>query len=238
MNSEIPVVILCGGLGTRLSEETQTKPKTMVEIGNKPIIYHLIKIFESYGFKSFFLAAGYKKEILIEYFQKEKFNLKIKVVDTGDDSMTGGRVLRLKNYLQDYKEFILTYGDGLSDINLNQLLKFHYQHNKIVTITAVHPPARFGELEIDNKSNVLKFEEKPQIKTGWINGGFFVLNKKIFNYIDNDKTIFERDPIEKLVKANQISAFKHEGFWKCMDTLRDKNFLNNMWNNGNAPWKK
>ena len=152
--------------------------------------------------------------------------------------MTGGRVLRLKNYLQDYKEFILTYGDGLSDINLNQLLKFHYQHNKIVTITAVHPPARFGELEIDNKSNVLKFEEKPQIKTGWINGGFFVLNKKIFNYIDNDKTIFERDPIEKLVKANQISAFKHEGFWKCMDTLRDKNFLNNMWNNGNAPWKK
>ena len=238
MNSEIPVVILCGGLGTRLSEETQTKPKAMVEIGNKPIIYHLIKIFESYGFKSFFLAVGYKKEILIEYFQKEKFNLKIKVVDTGDDTMTGGRVLRLKNYLQDYKEFILTYGDGLSDINLSQLLEFHYQHNKIVTITAVHPPARFGELEIDNKSNVLKFEEKPQVKTGWINGGFFVLNKKIFNYIDNDKTIFERDPIEKLVKANQISAFKHEGFWKCMDTLRDKNFLNNMWNNGNVPWKK
>tara|TARA_B110000971_G_scaffold161128_1_gene164686 strand:- start:110 stop:826 length:717 start_codon:yes stop_codon:yes gene_type:complete len=238
MNAQIPVVILCGGLGTRLSEETQTKPKPMVEIGGKPIIYHLIKYFEFYGFNNFLIAAGYKKEIIDAYFKKEKFNSTITVVDTGNNSMTGGRVLRIEKYIKNNDFFILTYGDGLSNINLKDLITFHLEKKKIATITAVHPPARFGELEINEQSEVKNFIEKPQVKAGWINGGFFVLSNKIFKYIDNDATIFEKEPIEKLVKEKEISAFKHEGFWKCMDTLRDKISLNEIWNEGDAPWKK
>lgn len=238
MKKQLPVVILCGGLGTRLSEETKHKPKAMVEIGKKPIIYHLIKYFEHYGFNNFFIAAGYKKEILIKYFKTKKFKSKIKVIDTGNKSMTGGRILRLKKFLKQDESFIMTYGDGLCDVNIKKLVHFHFKNKKIATVTAVHPPARFGELEINNQSEVTDFIEKPQVKAGWINGGFFVLNKEIFQYISNDLTIFEKDPIEKLVKKKEISAFKHKGFWKCMDTLRDKIFLNKMWKRGESPWKK
>ena len=238
MKKQLPVVILCGGLGTRLSEETKNKPKAMVEIGKKPIIYHLIKYFEYYGFKNFFIAAGYKKEILSKYFKTKKFKSKIKVIDTGNKSMTGGRLLRLKKFLKQDESFIMTYGDGLCDVNIKKLVHFHFKNKKIATVTAVHPPARFGELEINNQSEVTDFIEKPQVKAGWINGGFFVLNKEIFQYISNDLTIFEKDPIEKLVKKKEISAFKHKGFWKCMDTLRDKIFLNKMWKRGETPWKK
>ena len=238
MKKQLPVVILCGGLGTRLSEETKNKPKAMVEIGKKPIIYHLIKYFEHYGFKNFFIAAGYKKEILSKYFKTKKFKSKIKVIDTGNKSMTGGRLLRLKKFLKQDESFIMTYGDGLCDVNIKKLVHFHFKNKKIATVTAVHPPARFGELEINNQSEVTDFIEKPQVKAGWINGGFFVLNKEIFQYISNDLTIFEKDPIEKLVKKKEILAFKHKGFWKCMDTLRDKIFLNKMWKRGETPWKK
>lgn len=231
------VVILCGGMGTRLSEETKVIPKPMVKIGKKPILCHIIDIFKYYGINEFLIAAGYKKEKIIKFFTKNKFYKNIQVIDTGQKTLTGGRLLRLKDRLINEKFFFMTYGDGLSDINIRKLLNFHKSHNKIATVSAVHPPVRFGELEI-KKEKVIKFEEKPQSKVGWINGGFFVLNSKIFDFIKNDQTVFEREPVINLTKRGEIMAFKHKNFWQCMDTIRDKKLLNKLWNENRAPWKK
>ena len=230
-------IILCGGLGSRLAEETSKIPKPMVEIGDKPILWHIMKIFQFYGVEHFILAAGYKQEVIREYFKNNKEFKKIEIIDTGKDTLTGGRLLRLKDKLINEKYFFMTYGDGLSDIDLKELLKFHNNHKKIATVTAVHPPVRFGELEL-NQNIVVDFEEKPQGKAGWINGGFFVLNSEIFDYIKDDQTIFERHPMKGLSKKSELMAFKHETFWQCMDTLRDKILLNKLWNENKAPWKR
>ena len=234
---KMKAVILCGGLGTRLAEETNNIPKPMVKIGDKPIIWHIMKYFQFYGIDDFVLAAGYKKEKIEEYFLNNKEFRKIRVVDTGQETLTGGRLLRLKETLKNERFFFMTYGDGLSNIDLKKLLIFHKNHKKNATVTAVHPPVRFGELELNN-NDVVDFEEKPQSKAGWINGGFFVLNKKIFEYIDNDQTIFEREPMKNLCKDKQLMAYKHEDFWQCMDTLRDKNLLNKLLKENQAPWIK
>ena len=235
------VVILAGGYGTRLAEYTSTIPKPLVKIGNEPILTHIMRFYSSFGFNNFIIAAGYKQKAIFDYYkdsirlQKEFPNLKI--VKTGKDTMTGGRILKLKHYFKKNENFFMTYGDGLSDVNLNKLKKFHDSHRKIATVTAVHPPVRFGELEITN-DKVTNFEEKPQAKAGWINGGFFVLNYKVFNYIKDDTTMFERQPMSKLANRGKLMAFKHNGFWKCMDTLRDKIILDKMWNEKKALWKK
>ena len=229
-------VILCGGYGTRLSEETIIKPKPMVKIGNKPILEHIMSIYEYYGYNQFILALGYKREY-IEKFYKNKNKKNINLIYTGKDTKTGGRLLRLKGYLKNEKTFMLTYGDGISNINIKQAIKFHNNHGKIATITAVRPPVRFGELEI-NRNKVKSFKEKPQVGQGWINGGFFIFNNEVFNFIKDDQTMLEREPLEKLTMAGQLMAFEHKGFWKCMDTLRDKILLNKLWNEGNALWKK
>ena len=232
------VIILCGGLGTRLVEETKTKPKPMVKIGNKPIIWHLIKYYQYYGFNDFILATGYKSNILKDFFQNTKIkSSKINLIYTGKDSLTGGRLLRLKKYIND-ENFLLTYGDGLSNVNLRKLVNFHNRNKSIATLTAVRPPVRFGEISISSKGNVKEFKEKPQASSNWINGGFFVMNKKIFNYLKNDKTILERYTLEKLVKNKKLSAYKHFSFWQCMDTMRDKIYLNKLWKENKTPWKK
>ena len=222
------VVILAGGHGTRLAEYTRTTPKPMVEIAGKPILSHVMEIFQSYGFDDFIIAAGYKKEAIIDYYKDSKEFKNISIIDTGKDTLTGGRLLRLKDMFKKDENFFMTYGDGLCDLNLDDLKDFHFKHKKLATVTAVHPPVRFGELMIEGEK-VVKFEEKPQAKSGWINGGFFVLNYKIFDYIKNDNTIFERDPMIKLVLEKNLMAFKHEGFWKCMDNLRDKILLDQMY---------
>ena len=229
-------IILCGGYGTRLSEETIIKPKPMVKIGNKPILEHIMGIYEYYGYNQFILALGYKREY-IEKFYKNKNKKNINLVYTGEDTKTGGRLLRLKGYLKNEKTFMLTYGDGVSNINIKKAIQFHNNHGKIATITAVRPPVRFGELKI-NRNKVKSFKEKPQVGQGWINGGFFIFNNEILNFIKNDQTMLEREPLEKLTKAGQLMAFEHKGFWKCMDTMRDKILLNKLWNEGNALWKK
>ena len=230
------IVILCGGLGTRISEETVKIPKPMVKIGNKPIMCHIIDYFSRFGFNDFLIAAGYKKKKIEEYFHNNKEYENINIIDTGEETLTGGRVLRLKDQLENEKNFFMTYGDGLCDIDLNSLLSFHVNHKKVATVTAVHPPVRFGELDL-NGNKVLDFQEKPQAKAGWINGGYFVLTPKIFDYIKNDQTIFEREPMKILSKSGELMAYKHEKFWQCMDTLRDKNLLNKLWNENRAPWK-
>jgi len=229
-------VILCGGYGTRLSEETTIKPKPMVKIGNKPILEHIMGIYEYYGYNQFILALGYKSEY-IKKFYKNKNKKNINLVYTGKDTKTGGRLLRLKSYLKNEKTFMLTYGDGVSNINIKKAIQFHNNHGKIATITAVRPPVRFGELKI-NRNKVKSFKEKPQVGQGWINGGFFIFNNEILNFIKNDETMLEREPLEKLTKTGQLMAFEHKGFWKCMDTMRDKILLNKLWNKGNALWKK
>ena len=229
-------VILCGGYGTRLSEETTIKPKPMVKIGNKPILEHIMGIYEYYGYNQFILALGYKSEYIKKYY-KNKSKKNINLIYTGKDTKTGGRLLRLKNYLKNEKTFMLTYGDGISNINIKQAIKFHKDHGKIATITAVRPPLSFGELKI-SRNKVKSFKEKPQAEQGWINGGFFIFNNEILNFIKNDQTMLEREPLEKLTKAGQLMAFEHKGFWKCMDTMRDKILLNKLWNEGNALWKK
>ena len=234
------VVILAGGYGTRLTEYTSDIPKPLVKIGNEPILTHIMRFFSSFGFNSFIIAAGYKQKVIFDYYkdsirlQKEFPNLKI--VNTGKDTMTGGRILKLKHYFNENENFFMTYGDGLSDVDLNKLKKFHDDHGKIATVTAVHPPVRFGELEITN-DRVINFEEKPQAKAGWINGGFFMLNYKVFDYIKDDTTMFERQPMKKLANEKKLMAFRHEGFWKCMDTMRDKIVLDKMWNENKAIWK-
>ena len=246
-------VILAGGLGTRLGQLTSKIPKPMVNIGNMPLIWHLINIYVYYGHNDFIIALGYKSKIIKDFFKTKKINqkkiidhiyckslsgkiIKITLVDTGLHTLTGGRLLRLKKYLKN-GTFMLTYGDGLSNVNINNLKKFHKNHKKIVTVTGVHPIARFGELNLKGK-RVKNFKEKPQVNNGWINGGFFVMEPKIFKYLKNDKTILEGNPLEKLARTNQLMAYLHEGFWYCMDTPRDKDNLDLIWRKKNVPWKK
>ena len=230
-------VILAGGYGTRLAEYTDKVPKPMVQIGNKPILSHIMNFYQSYGYDEFIIAAGYKKDVIREYYEGSKEFKNIKIIDTGEDTMTGGRILRLKSQFDKNENFFMTYGDGLCSINLDNLIQFHTSHKKIATVTAVHPPVRFGELEI-NGDDVTKFEEKPQASAGWINGGYFILNSNVFDYIDNDKTLFEKEPMTNLSKNNNLKAFKHEKFWKCMDTLRDKIELEKILKDQGPIWKK
>ena len=252
------VVILAGGLGTRLSEETEIRPKPMIEIGGMPIIWHIMKIYSTYGFDEFIICLGYKGFIIKEYFANyflhlsdvtielstgnikvhdcKSESIKMTLIDTGIQTQTGGRIKRIGKYIGN-ESFMLTYGDGLADINIKNLLKFHKENNKLATITAVRPPGRFGSIILGNNSEVLKFEEKPLGDRSWINGGFFVLEPEVFNYINDDNTYWEREPMVNLASEGQLSAYEHSGFWKPMDTLRDKTELENLWNNGKAPWK-
>ena len=217
-------VILAGGKGSRISELSKNVPKPMIKILGKPIIVKIMQHYSKFGFKDFIIAAGYKKKIIKEYFKKNKFkSWKINVVDTGLNTMTGGRIKRLKKLLEN-ETFMLTYGDGLSNVDLKKLLKTHKKNKKIGTLTAVRPPARFGAIKIYN-NRVSYFKEKSKLDEGWINGGFFVLEPSIFKFIKGDKTFFEREPLQKVSKLNQLYAFKHKGFWQCMDTLRDKEIL-------------
>ena len=219
------VIILAGGLGTRISEYTHSIPKPMILVNKLPILIHIMSHFSKFGFNEFIIATGYKSKIIENYFNKNKFkNWKIDIVPTGKNTMTGGRLKRLKKKLNTSKEFFLTYGDGVSNIDLKKLLRFHKNHKKIGTISAVRPPARFGFIKL-KKNKVNCFREKSNLDQGWINGGFMVFNKKIFKYIKNDQTYLERDPLEKLSNLGQLYAFKHNGFWQCMDTLRDKEAL-------------
>ena len=218
------VVILAGGFGTRLAEYTNLVPKPMVKLNNKPIIYYIMKHFSNYGFNEFYIALGYKGNVIRDYFKKNSFKWKINLIETGLKTMTGGRIKKLKKYLDD-EVFFMTYGDGVSNINLKKLLQFHKKNKKaLVTMTAVRPPARFGAIKIrGNKVSV--FREKSKIDEGWINGGFFVMSKKFLNYIEKSSTYLEKSPLEKAAKKNQLYAFKHNGFWHCMDTKRDKDNL-------------
>ena len=251
------VAILAGGFGTRLAEETEIKPKPMVEIGGRPILWHIMKIYAYYGFKDFVIALGYKGEIIKKYMVEYRsmcgnitVNLKngeckyheddgldwtVELIDTGLHSLTGGRIKRLAPYLNN-ETFMLTWGDGVSDINLHKLLAFHRSHGKLATLTAVRPQARYGHLEL-NGDVVAEFSEKPQTGEGWINGAFFVLEPGIFDYIDGDDTQWEKEPLENLAKDGQLMAYRHESFWQCMDTLREKYILEKYWNSEKAPWK-
>tara|TARA_X000000950_G_scaffold289404_1_gene412936 strand:- start:2239 stop:2949 length:711 start_codon:yes stop_codon:yes gene_type:complete len=233
------VVILAGGYGTRLSEYTDKIPKPMVKIGNKPILEHIIRFYLKFGFKDFIVPLGYKGSIIKNYFKSQKSRnllskINLKLVDTGLGTMTGGRVKRIERFIKS-DNFFLTYGDGLSDINIENLLKMHLKEKAYVTVTAVHPIARFGEI-ILSKNKVTSFKEKPQIQTGWINGGFFVMNRKIFNFIKDDQTVLEKEPLEKICKLGKLNAFKHEGFWQCMDTKREKDQLEEIYKKNKKIW--
>ena len=252
-------IILAGGLGTRLSEETDLKPKPMVEIGGKPIIWHIMKVYSTHGINDFVICCGYKGYLIKEYFQNyflhqsdvtfhlqansmevQKNNTdpwKITLIDTGDNVMTGGRLKRVEEYVKDEEAFCFTYGDGLGDINISELIKFHKNHGKEATVTATRPPGRYGALQFGPKGVVKNFQEKPDGDGRWVSGGFFVLNPNIFDRIDGDQSIWEDEALKELTKSNQLVAFKHEGFWQPMDTLQEKIMLNDLWNNGNAPWK-
>lgn len=251
------VVILAGGLGTRISEESTIKPKPLVEIGTKPIIWHIMKIYSSYGLNDFIICCGYKGYLIKEYFvnyslhttdvtvdvlkneiqvhKKTTEPWKITMVDTGENSLTGDRIKMIEPYIKE-SEFCMTYGDGVGSININDLISFHKKNKKIATVTAVKPAGRFGAIEV-KKNFVTKFLEKPEGDGGWVNGGFFVLDKKVFKYIKNSNCIWEREPMEKLASDNQLCAYQHGNFWYAMDTLRDKNYLDNLWNSNKAPWK-
>jgi len=251
------VVILAGGLGTRLMEETEARPKPMVEIGGKPILWHIMKIYSQYGFNDFMVLLGYKGYIIKEYFTNYFLHQsdvtvdlknnsieihkstaepwKITLIDTGLNTLTGGRIKRVQKYISD-ETFMVTYGDGVGDIDIKKLLEFHKSHKKFVTLTAIQLLGRFGALNIDNSNKVLSFQEKPKSDNAWINGGFFVLEPEIFDYIEGDEIMWEREPLENLSKDSQVAAYKHTGFWKPMDTLRDKNELEQLWQSGQAPW--
>tara|TARA_Y100000590_G_scaffold415483_1_gene513273 strand:+ start:1356 stop:2048 length:693 start_codon:yes stop_codon:yes gene_type:complete len=218
------VVLLAGGLGTRLSEYTKTMPKPMIKIGGKPILFHIMKQYAKYGYKDFYIALGYRGEVIKKFFNKKFFDWNINLIETGTKTMTGGRLKRMKRFIGN-ETFMMTYGDGLSDINLKKLLEFHKKNKKLVTLTAVRPPARFGGLKLSGKY-VSYFKEKSKLDEGWINGGFFVMEPKFLKLIKNDSTFLEREPLEKATKKKQLMAFKHEGFWQCMDTKRDKDQLN------------
>lgn len=251
------VVILAGGLGTRISEESHLRPKPMIEIGGKPVLWHIMNIYAAYGASEFIVAAGYKAEIIKDYFLNfyainndisvdlstgrstihdgKQPNWKIHIVDTGLHTQTGGRIKRLQKWVADSETFMVTYGDGLSDIDIQALWDFHKAHGKLATVTTVLPPARFGRLTFKD-CLVCQFDEKPKSDDGWINGGFFVLNRGIFDYIEGDQTIWERIPLQRLAEDGQLVGYKHYGFWSCMDTLREKNDLEALWNTGRPPW--
>jgi glucose-1-phosphate cytidylyltransferase len=251
------VVILAGGLGTRLSEETELKPKPMVEIGGRPLLWHIMKHYGHHGFRDFFVALGYKSDVVKRYFhdycafngsmsiqlrtgqiafyEKEVEDWTVNLMETGVATNTGGRVRRLRRWLGD-ATFMLTYGDGVSDVDLRALLEFHKAHGKIATLTAVRPPARFGGLALDGDL-IAQFSEKPQLGEGWINGGFMVLEPRIFDYLDGDDVSLEADALERLASERQLAAFRHERAWQCMDTLREKRLLQDQWDSGKAPWK-
>ena len=228
------VVILCGGMGSRLAEETKLVPKPMVKIGKLPIIEHIIKIYQFYGFNKFLLATGYKSNVIKTYFKNRK---NVQCINTGKATLTGGRLLRLKKFFKKKENFMLTYGDGLTNQNIKKLFNFHLKHKRIGTMTVVKPPARFGEVFLKG-NKIVKFEEKTQLNKNWINGGFFIFNYKIFSFINGDKTMLERKPLDKLVSLNQLMAFRHIGFWQCMDTMRDKNILIKLLKLNKAPWVK
>jgi len=251
-------IILAGGFGTRLSELTELIPKPMVPIGGRPIIWHIMDRYAKFGYKDFYLALGYKAELFKEFFlhyktlnsdfsinlgdgeikifQQNAVDWRVNLIDTGLNSMTGGRVKRLMSHIGS-EPFLLTYGDGLANIDIDKLVKFHKDHGKLVTVTAVRPGARFGELKIDpNSGQVDAFKEKPQITDGWINGGYFVIEPEFFDLLDKDATSLEKEPLEKLALQGQLVAYKHEGFWQCMDTKRDHELLESMWSSGNPPW--
>ena len=251
------IVILAGGKGTRLAEETAVRPKPMVEVGGKPVLWHIMQIYAAHGFTDFLIACGYKGEIIKEYFHNfsihssdyfidlttgqrtvvngSGINWQVGLIDTGLDTMTGGRLLRLRKWIGE-EPFMMTYGDGLGDVNICALLEFHQAHGKIATVTAVRPPSRFGNLTLRG-STVSEFAEKPQTDEGWINGGFFVINPKIFDYLENDETILEQETLVRLAKEGELMAFRHPGFWQPMDTLREKNLLETEWATGAARWK-
>jgi len=218
------VVILAGGLGTRISEYTESVPKPMIQVCGKPLIYFIMKHYANYGHKDFYIALGYKGHIIRKYFKKNNFGWNVNLIDTGQKTMTGGRLKKLKKYLSD-DPFMLTYGDGLSNVDIKKLLKFHMKNKKLVTLTAARPPARFGAIKI-NGNKVKYFKEKSKLDEGWINGGFFVMEPEFLNYIKNDQTFLEREPMQMLTKKNQLIAFKHNDFWQCMDTKRDRDNLN------------
>ena len=220
---DLKVVILAGGLGTRISEYTKKIPKPMVKILNKPLIVYIMKHYSKFGFKNFYIAAGYKQEVLKKFFKNQLYDWNVKIIDTGQKTMTGGRIKRLKSIINN-KPFFLTYGDGVSNVNIKKLLKFHNNHNGYTTLTAVRPPARFGKIKLSG-NKVTYFKEKSKLDEGWINGGFFVFEPEIFDYIKNDSTFLEREPLVKLGHQNRLYAFKHDGFWQCMDTVRDKEIL-------------
>lgn len=250
------VILLAGGFGTRLSEYTDVMPKPMVSIGGKPIIWHIMQTYSNYGHKDFYVALGYKSEVIKDYFlnyralnsdftvdlldgkvnphQIDTIDWRVTLVHTGDSSMTGGRVKRMQSYIGN-ETCMLTYGDGVADIDIDALLAFHKNHGKMVTISAVRPAARFGELEMDG-SKVLKFQEKPQLHDGWINGGYFIFEPQFFDFIDGDDTLLEREPLETAANAGELMAYHHDGFWHCMDTKRDHDLLESLWKKG-APWK-
>ena len=251
------VLLLAGGFGTRMSEYTESIPKPMVSIGGQPILLHIMNTYAKYGHKDFYIATGYKSQIVKDYFlnfrnlnsnftinlgngqldfhEVKDLDWNITIVDTGKETMTGGRIKRMKKYFSE-DNFLMTYGDGVSDININKLIDFHSEHKKMCTVTAVHPNARFGELEI-NENMVTSFKEKPQTSKGWINGGYFVMSPKIFDFIEGDKTVLEREPLEKLSEIKELMAYHHDDYWQCIDTKRDRDVLENLWNSNKAPWK-
>tara|TARA_B100001964_G_scaffold34661_1_gene37017 strand:+ start:14069 stop:14824 length:756 start_codon:yes stop_codon:yes gene_type:complete len=251
-------VILAGGLGTRLSEYTDTIPKPMVTVGGRPIIWHIMHMYARFGHKDFYLALGYKSEVIKEYFlhyrnlnadftidlgngdvnshQTDEIDWKVTLVDTGLDSMTGGRIKRMQPLIGN-EPFLLTYGDGVADIDISALVDFHRSHGKMVTISAVHPAARFGELDMD-EDRVICFQEKPQTAQGWINGGYFVIEPEFFDLIEGDSTALEKQPLEQVAKMGELMAYRHHGFWQCMDTKRDKDLLEDLWQSRNAFWVK
>jgi len=261
LNKSMQAVILAGGLGTRISEETHLKPKPMIEIGGRPILWHILKIYSSHGINDFIICAGYKGYIIKEYFANYFLHMsdvtfdmsrnsmevharnaepwRVTVVDTGDETLTGGRLARVKPYLND-QTFCFTYGDGVADIDITASVEFHRKQGALATLTAVQPPGRFGTLGFDgnNSSVISSFQEKPEGDGAWINGGFFVLEPKVIEYItEGDKTTWERQPLDKLAQEGQLAAYRHRGFWRPMDTLRDKTELESLWSSGKAPWK-
>lgn len=253
------VVLLAGGFGTRISEETSLLPKPLIRIGGKPILWHIMKMYSAHGISDFVICCGYKGYLIKEYFanyflhtsdvtfdiQENEMEIhernaepwRVTLIDTGENTMTGGRVKRVASYLDEEEAFCLTYGDGLSNVNISELIKFHQDHGLNATITATYPPGRFGALEISSENFVSSFREKPIGDGGMINGGFFVLDPKVLDLIDGDDTVWEQEPLELLAKNNELKAYNHEGFWQCMDTLRDKKLLEELWESGNAPWQ-
>ncbi len=254
----LKVVILAGGLGTRISEETHLKPKPMIEIGGKPILWHLMKVYSEYGLNEFIICCGYKGYLIKEYFANYflhmsdvTFDMKnnqmqvhqqnaepwtVTLVDTGEDTQTGGRLKRVNSYLKNENSFCFTYGDGLANVDIKKLIEFHKSHGKLATVTAVQPPGRYGALNRSDKQ-VQGFVEKPKGDGGWINGGFFVLSPDCINFIESDESIWEKSPLEKIASKGELMAFEHDGFWQPMDTLREKNLLEELWSSGTAPWK-